>query len=441
MEKEEKKFEKSKEKKKKEKEKGKEKEKQEEFEKFKQPDINIGLVGHIDHGKTTLLWRLSGKWADVHSEELKRGITIKLGYANVLIRQCPNCKGYTYKEKCEKCNVDTKILRHVSFVDAPGHKMLMASMLGGAAIIDAAILVIAANEPFPQPQTKEHYLALNAKKVKHIIIVQNKIDLVSKEQAYQQYLQIREFFKDKSIPVIPCSAIQNVNIDLIFEEILKLPKPERDINAKPIFFVVRSFDVNLPGSDVTKLKGGILGGTLKQGKLKVGDEIEIKPGLAITKEVQHRKVTEYKELIAKVISMRSENFDLEEALPYGNLGIQTSLDPGITKADRIAGCVAGLKGTLPKLTQKIKFTAQLFEKLVGMEKEEAIQDIKVNEALLLSINTTLTVGIVKSIKKEKDKMIIEADTTTPIVPLPSAIGIARNYGGQWRLIGYGELIV
>jgi translation initiation factor 2 subunit 3 len=408
-----------------------------------QPDINIGLVGHIDHGKTTLLWRLSGKWTDVHSEELKRGITIKLGYANVIIRKCKKCGYLSYKEKCPKCNSDTQALRHVSFIDAPGHKMLMASMLGGSAAMNAAILVIAANEPFPQPQTKEHFFALNARKIKDIIVAQNKIDLVTKEEALKQYKEIKEFFKKYNLdpPVIPCSAQQEINIDLIFEEILKLPKPKKDISSDPLFLVIRSFDVNKPGTKAEKIVGGVLGGVLQRGKLKVGDEIEIKPGLSIVKETKQGKQVIYKTLNARILSLQTENFSLKEALPFGNLAIQTSLDPSLTKADGLAGCVVSLKGKLPEITNKAKFKAYLFEKMVGTEKEEAIEDIKANETLLLSINTSVTIAKVRSVKKEKDYFVVETELTVPIVPLPNSnIGIARNYGGQWRLIGWGELI-
>src|SRR3989344_7441417 len=108
------------------------------------PTVNIGIVGHIDHGKTTLLERLSGKWASLHSEELKRGITIKLGYADIVLSK--DDEGYNREGK-------GKAVRHVSFVDAPGHEMLMATMLSGAAIIDAAVLVVAANEGI-KPQTR-----------------------------------------------------------------------------------------------------------------------------------------------------------------------------------------------------------------------------------------------------------------------------------------------
>ena len=144
------------------------------------PEINVGVVGHIDHGKTTLLSRLTGKFTDTHSEELKRGITIKLGYADAVI----------YEENGKYNAKKGKPVRYVSFIDNPGHEMLMATMLSGAAIIDAAILVIAANEGI-KPQTREHLLALEAKKIKNIIIAQNKIDLVSKEKALYSCIKER----------------------------------------------------------------------------------------------------------------------------------------------------------------------------------------------------------------------------------------------------------
>jgi translation initiation factor 2 subunit 3 len=160
--------------------------------------INVIISGHIDHGKTTLLYKLSGKWTDTHSEELKRGITIKLGYADGTI------------SKNGDYNIQNKGTpqRYVTFIDAPGHEMLMATMLSGAAIVDAAILVVAANEGI-KPQTREHLMALQAKDIKNIIIVQNKIDLVSKEKAIENYNSIRKEFKGtiaENSPVIPVSS-------------------------------------------------------------------------------------------------------------------------------------------------------------------------------------------------------------------------------------------
>ncbi|MCK5261591.1 MAG: GTP-binding protein, partial [Thermoplasmatales archaeon] len=150
----------------------------------KPPEVNIGMIGHVDHGKTTLTQRLTGKWTDEHSEELKRGISIRLGYADAAFYKCPNCdepQCYTTNKTCPHCNSPCELLRVVSFVDAPGHETLMATMLSGAAIMDGAVLVIAANEQCPQPQTREHLTALEIAGTKNIVIVQNKIDLVSEK--------------------------------------------------------------------------------------------------------------------------------------------------------------------------------------------------------------------------------------------------------------------
>ena len=107
------------------------------------------MVGHVDHGKTTLTQALTGKWTDQHSEEMKRGISIKLGYADADFYNIKMKNGtvhYTSEpDKKEFKGGKLEHLRTVSFVDAPGHETLMAVMLSGAAIMDAAILIIAAN--------------------------------------------------------------------------------------------------------------------------------------------------------------------------------------------------------------------------------------------------------------------------------------------------------
>jgi translation initiation factor 2 subunit 3 len=405
----------------------------------KQPVLNIGMVGHIDHGKTTLLYQLTGKWSDTHSEELKRGITIKLGYADSIINYCEKCKEFTIKNKCE-CGGETEPRRYVSFVDVPGHEMLMATMLSGAAIIDAAILVIAANEPCPRPQTREHLIALELKGINNIIIVQNKVDLVNEEDALKNYKQIKEFVRGtiaENAPIIPVSAQQGVNIDSLLEEITRIPVPVRDTEADPIFIVARSFDINRPGLPASEISGGILGGVLKQGTINVEDEIEIKPGISSKK---HNEII-YTPLITKIAGIQSGKNKIESAIPSGSLAIRTELDPMLTKADSLAGCVVGLKGKVPDTSSAIKIKVILFKEIIGEEraKEEELRiaPIKIKEPLMISINTSITVGFVTKIKGDEIELLLK----TPVVILPnSKTGIARNIQGHWRLIGHGDVI-
>ena len=202
----------------------------------KKPEVNIGMVGHVDHGKTTLVRSLSGVWTDQHSEEIKRGISIRLGYADATFRRCPQCPEpdcFSVEAKCPHCGAETEVLRTVSFVDSPGHETLMATMLCGAAIMDGAVLVISANEACPQPQTKEHLMALNITGINKIVIVQNKVDLISKDKVVEHYNQIKSFVKGtvaENAPIIPISAQQNINIDMVIQAIESMiPTPPRDV--------------------------------------------------------------------------------------------------------------------------------------------------------------------------------------------------------------------
>ncbi len=401
-----------------------------------QAEVNIGLVGHVDHGKTTLTRALSGVWTDKHSEELRRGITIRLGYADIEFRKCESCEGieaYTTEKSCPKCGGESKLLRKVSFVDAPGHETLMATMLSGAAIMDGAILVIAANENCPQPQTREHLMALNIVGIKNIVIAQNKIELVSKEKAIENYNQIKNFIRGtvaENAPIIPISAQHRVNIDYLIksiEDVIKTPK--RDSNKSPIMYIARSFDTNRPGVFPEDLKGGILGGSLIQGKLKVGDKIDIRPGFE--KVEQNKKV--FKPILTEVYSLNVSNEAVEEALPGGLLGVGTSLDPAVTKSDTLAGSILGHPGELPKVWDNLTLEINLLERVVGTEDEIEVDPIRPKEMLLLNVGTAKTIGTTTKVGK-----VTELILKLPVCSLVGErVAISRRVGARWRLIGYG----
>merc|ERR1719320_1401659 len=221
----------------------------------RQATINIGTIGHVAHGKSTVVKAISGVQTVRFKNELERNITIKLGYANAKIYKSddPKCQ----RPVCYTSASSTKediftmngfkygLVRHVSFVDCPGHDILMATMLNGAAVMDATLLLIAGNESCPQPQTSEHLAAIEIMKLKHILILQNKIDLIKEAQAQEQHEQILKFIEGtvaEGAPIIPISAQLKYNIEVVCEYIMKkIPVPVRDFTSEPRLIIIRSF--------------------------------------------------------------------------------------------------------------------------------------------------------------------------------------------------------
>jgi len=401
-------------------------------ERILQPELNIGMVGHVDHGKTTLLESLSGVWADTHSEEIKRGITIRLGYADAVFYKEGN--KYTTKPKDK---TKAKVLRKVSFVDAPGHESLMATMLSGATIMDGALLLIAANETCPQPQTREHLMALQIVGIKNIVIVQNKIDLADEKSILKNYDEIKKFVKGtdyEKAPIIPISAQHNVGISNLIKAIEEtILTPDREKSQEPLMLVARSFDVNSPGTLPKDLAGGILGGGMRQGILKAGEEIEIRPG----RKVLEKNKEVWISIKTKIIDLKYGGASVKEIFPGGTVGILTSLDPSIVKSDSLSGSIVGLPGKLPDTLYEITLSPNLLERVVGTQEELKVDPIKMNETLMLNVNSAATVGIVIGFKK---KNIICRLKIPVCAEINSRVTISRMIGNRFRLIGYGEIV-
>ncbi len=405
----------------------------------RQPEVNIGVVGHVDHGKTTLVQAITGVWTAKHSEELKRGMTIKLGYADGAIAYCEDMEppeAYTTEQVCPS-GAESKLLRRVSFVDAPGHEALMATMLSGAAIMDGALLVIAANEPCPQPQTREHFAALDIIGVKNIIVIQNKVDVVSREKALENYREIKKFLEGtwaEDAPVVPVSALHRVNIDVVLQAIQEIiPTPERDPSKPPLMYVARSFDVNKPGTPPEKLKGGVIGGSLIQGVLRVGDEIEIRPGIRTPVAPGKYK---YEPVITEVTSLRFGDMEVKEARPGGLLAIGTKLDPSLTKADSLVGNVVGKPGKLPPIVKSLTIHYRLMERVVGTKELVRIQPIKPKEPIVLTVGTAIRIGFVASVRGDTIEVLLR----DPIATWEGArVAISRRVLGRWRLTGWGTV--
>ncbi|TFG96243.1 translation initiation factor IF-2 subunit gamma [Candidatus Thorarchaeota archaeon] len=406
-----------------------------------QSEVSIGTLGHVDHGKTTLVSYLTGEWTDRHSDEIRRGISIRLGYAATTLMKCKKCPDsdmYTTSHlaedgKCKKCGGPLEVLREISFVDSPGHESLMATCLSGASLMDGAILVIAADEPCPMPQTAEHLHALEIVGVQKLIIVQNKIELVSKEDAKKHYQQILDFVKGtiaEGAPIIPVSAVFGANMDLLIKTIEEIiPTPDRDDAAVPKMFVARSFDINRPGTSPEKMQGGVVGGSIIQGKLKIGDEIEIAPGSKGEKG--------FKPIKAKVVSLLSGSGNsLDEAFPGGLIGVGTALDPASTRADRLVGNVVGKVGKMPKVFDQLMIKPILMQRVVGMESKKEVENLKLNEPMMLVVGTAPTVGVITRLHGDE----IELALKRPVVAEKGQrIAIGRRVENKWRLIGYAEI--
>jgi translation initiation factor 2 subunit 3 len=402
----------------------------------RQPEINIGTIGHVDHGKTTLVQALTGVWASRHSEELKRGITIKLGYADMAVYRCSKCEppNYTTKPSCPTCGSKAVFVRAISFVDAPGHEALMATMLSGAAIMDGALLVIAADEPCPQPQTREHLAAVGVIGIKNIVIVQNKIDIVDEKRARQSYAEIKNFVKGtvaEDAPIIPISAQHGANVDVLLQAIEEvMPTPKRDETKPPFMYIIRSFDINKPGTPVEKLEGGVLGGTIVQGKFKVEEELEILPGIATEGK------NTYEPLLSEIVSLEAGGKNVNEAHCGGLVGVGTLLDPSYSKADSLIGNIAGKRGMLPPILSEVILETHILDRAVGTKELMKIEEVAMNETLLMHVGAAITVGKVSSIRKDN----VQVKLTRPVcVQTGSRVALSRKIAGRWRLIGYGMI--
>ncbi|UQC80211.1 eukaryotic translation initiation factor 2 subunit gamma [Colletotrichum lupini] len=421
----------------------------------RQATINIGTIGHVAHGKSTVVKAISGVQTVRFKNELIRNITIKLGYANAKIYQCdnqecprPGCFRSYKSEKevdppCERegCSGTYRLLRHVSFVDCPGHDILMSTMLSGAAVMDAALLLIAGNETCPQPQTSEHLAAIEIMKLDKIIILQNKVDLMREEAAQQHYQSILKFIRGTvagKSPVIPISAQLKFNIDAVNEAIVNtIPVPPRDFTQDPHMIVIRSFDVNKPGAEIDDLKGGVAGGSILHGVLKLGDEIEIRPGIVTRDDKGALKCTP---IFSRIVSLNSEFNDLKYAVPGGLIGVGTRIDPTLCRADRLVGFVLGLKGRLPEIYSEIEVNFYLLRRLLGVRtadgKQAKVAKLTKNEVIMVNIGSTSTGAKVAAIKNDAAKLVLTSPACTNI---GEKVALSRRIEKHWRLIGWATI--
>ncbi|MHC5249133.1 elongation factor Tu [Enterococcus sp. LJL120] len=301
------------------------------------PHVNIGTIGHVDHGKTTLTAAITNALA-------KKGLASAQDYASIDAAPEERERGITINTAHVEYETDK---RHYAHIDAPGHADYVKNMITGAAQMDGAILVVSATDG-PMPQTREHILLSRQVGVKYLIVFLNKIDLVDDEELIDLVeMEVRELlteygFPGDDIPVVKGSALKALEGDADYEKIIYdlmdivddyIPTPERDTD-KPLL---------LPVEDVFSItgRGTVASGRIDRGVVKTGDEIEI-VGIA----------PETKKAVVTGVEMFRKTLDYGEA--GDNVGI---LLRGIQRDEIQRGQVIAKPGSI---TPHTKFSAEIY---------------------------------------------------------------------------------
>ena len=320
-----------------------------------QPIFNIGCLGSVSDGKSTAVLELSGVKTQRHSSEKKRNITIKAGYGNMKIwyksdgtYETTNSEGYIN---------DAILVHHLSFVDCPGHQELIIPMMCSVSLMKGAIIVVSAAEPISKkPQLIQHLAAAKMSGLEHLIIIFNKLDLITQETAIKRKEELDELLDKLEIKpqyIIPTVLNKNIGIQNIIKAIIEVFPPELSksiITQTTEYRITRSFDINKPGTNWDEIKGGVCGGSLLSGIFKIGDEIEIRPGQYAKKKDGNFTVIP---IVTTINSIETDKISIKTLYPGGLSAIGTSIDSYYCVNDKLVGALVGIKGTLPPVYQEI----------------------------------------------------------------------------------------
>jgi translation initiation factor 2 subunit 3 len=268
--------------------------------------------------------------------------------------------------------------------------------------------------------------------VRNLVIVQNKVDVVDPEAAKKNYKEIKQMVSGtwaERAPIIPVSALRGANLPELIRALIEyIPVPARDPSAPLKMYVIRSFDTNRPGTLPQEFRGGVIGGSVVSGLIKVGDEIQILPGAKLDGSIEP--------LIAQVTGLKSGDIELISADPGGLIGVQTDLDPSLTKADNLVGNVVGKVGMIPNPTYEIDAEIHVFQRVIGTKEMRVLEPIKPGEQVVVAVGPAIVTAVVKQIKKDR----AEIRFSRPVVAeIGARIALARRVQDKWRLTGYGTI--
>ncbi len=369
----------------------------------KQPIVNIGMIGHVSNGKSTVTKCLTGIATQKHSDEKKRNITIKMGYANAKIFKCsecdePECYASTGEDvetmTCKHCESEMELVNHISICDVPGHNSFMTAMMNGTSVMDYTILIESAmNKDFPAPQTTEHLLCTNISKIPNVACCLNKLDIIKKSDATVLMEKLKSTLigtQAEGSPLIPISATMGLNIDVLLQVLANLKPKDKDYEQNGVMFIVRSFNINKCGTTVQDLKGGVVGGSIIKGHFKIDDDVIVKPGY-ITKNKDGTSRFKYFPIKTKINSINSEKTNLELAVSGGLIGVGMDIDCGLSANDGLVGSILMSESYEKESIYKVYEELELeFEKFRDSE-------VKLNMNVLININSSNCKGKVKHI--------------------------------------------
>jgi translation initiation factor 2 subunit 3 len=331
---------------------------------IKQPILNIGCLGSVSDGKSTTIRQLTGIKTQRHSNEEIRNITIKPGYANMKVWH----KGGIYTTTSSDEKNDGELVHHLSFVDCPGHQELILTMMSSVSLMKGAIIIVSAAEPInKKPQLIQHLAAAKISGLDKIIIIFNKLDLISKDKALERKEELDILLEKLNIKpkyIIPTALNKKLGLDNVVKAIMEVFPPELSLedDAKTEFKITRSFDVNKPGINWDKIQGGIFGGSLISGKLKIGDKIEIRPG-QWSKDKNGKFIVN--PIQTTISSIQSDKIKIDDIIPGGLIAIGSDIDPFYCKDDKLAGSIVGHVSCLPNIYQNVNIILHLTNEFDG----------------------------------------------------------------------------
>lgn len=397
-----------------------------------QPTINIGVIGHVAHGKSTFTRSMTGTKTQKFSSEQERNITIHIGYANTKIFMDKDGDLHTATSNTnsmkDEDGEEMVLIKHVSFVDCPGHEAFMSNMISGSAIMDTCVLVIACNDKVPQPQTYEHLQAVQNVDIDKFLILQNKMDLIKEHENENVYNQIKQFIKDTKAEksrIIPSSIQNNINKDEILKSLVSLPRFQRDLEQPAKMIIIRSFDINKAHTSFEDMSGGVVGGSLISGILKVNDIVELRPGYVIKGNEGEFK---FRPIITTIRSLQSDTSKMDYALPGGLVGVCLDVDPSLTKSNGLNGQMIGLIGTLPNVYSALKLEYEELKRYDNID-----DSFKMNETLLISVNSMNIKATIMYIKKKKNYIKVQLEKPVCVTE-NQKVAIFKNVSSRWLLV-------